>query len=143
MFLSAAWEYDPNLIEFALERNVMIATPTTLISLLRAVSYGWRQERLADNARQISTLAKELYDRIVTWTDHLSRMGKGLSDAIRAYNDSIGSLESRVLPSARKFKELGAASSSDEIETTPTVETLAREPQAPELLISEEKGEVV
>jgi DNA recombination protein RmuC len=141
VFLSAAWECDPTLIELAIERNVIIATPTTLISLLRAVSYGWRQEVLAENAQQISALGKDLYDRIVTWSERLGKIGKGLSDAIKAYNDSIGSLESRVLPSARRFKELGATGRSTEIEAVTPVEILAREARAPELLLSDAKRE--
>ncbi|MBN2577475.1 MAG: DNA recombination protein RmuC [Pirellulales bacterium] len=142
VFLSAAWECDPNLIDFAIDRNVMLSTPVTLIPLLRAVAYGWRQELLADNARQISALGKELYDRIRIWSDHLGKVGKGLSDAIKAYNDSVGSLESRVLPSARKFKELGAAGQSNEIEELSSVETLTREPRAPELLLAEEQERI-
>jgi DNA recombination protein RmuC len=140
VFLSAAWECDPTLIEFAIERNVIIATPMTLISLLRAVSYGWRQEVLAENAQQISALGKELYERIAVWSDRLGKIGKGLTDAIKAYNDSIGSLETRGLPSARRFKELGATSRAEEIEALPQVDILAREPRAPELLVEEKKA---
>jgi DNA recombination protein RmuC len=134
VFFRAAVEGDPELIEFALRAKVILASPTTLISLLRAVACGWRQEALAENAQQISDLGKELYDRLATMTDHISKLGKGLRSATEAYNQAVRSLESRVLASARKFKELKATGTAGEIEAPPQVEALPRTLQAPELL---------
>jgi DNA recombination protein RmuC len=134
VFFSAALEQDPELIELGVDQNVIIATPTTLIALLRAVAYGWRQERLAENAKQISELGRELHKRLAGLGQYMISLGKGLRSATDAYNRAVGSLESRVLTSARKFKELGTTGPKDEIRELPQVETVPRMLQAPELL---------
>jgi DNA recombination protein RmuC len=114
-FYSAALEADPELLDRAFGQNVIIASPATLMALLKAASYGWRQESIADNAREISQLGQELHTRLSTMAEHLARMGKGLDTARDSYNSAIASFETRVLVSARKFKELGAASQEAEI----------------------------
>ncbi|HUT09491.1 MAG TPA: DNA recombination protein RmuC [Thermoguttaceae bacterium] len=141
VFFSAALEHDPGLIEFGVAERVIIASPTTLISLLRAVAYGWRHEQLAENARQISELGKDLYIRLATMGDHMSRLGKGLGSATDAYNKAVRSLESRVLVAARKFRDLGTTSGKTEIEELPPVETSPRMLQAPELIAGDEPEE--
>jgi len=139
-FLSAAAERDPDLLEDGVKQRVIFATPLTLIALLRAVAYGWSQERIADNARKISDLGKELYDRVATLTQHFRILGQSLGKSVKAYNDAVGSLEGRVLTSARKFKELGATPQNEILELEP-IEQATREIQAPELLaVSEDES---
>ena len=104
---------------------MIIATPTTLIALLRAVSYGWRQEQMAENAQEVSKLGKELYDRLRTFTNHFADIGKGLDRALEAYNRGVGSLEGRILRTARKFKEIGAIA-GDEIDTVEPIDKATR-----------------
>lgn len=125
-FLSAALEHQPDLIERAGESRVVLATPTTLIAVLKAVAYGWRQERMADNAREVADLGRRLHDRLRVFCDHLSRVGAGLDRAVDAYNAAVGSLESRVLPGARRFQELGAAG-GDELPLLAPVDRRARD----------------
>lgn len=126
MFFSAALQADPKLIEFGVENKVILATPTTLISLLRAVAYGWRQEQIAENARAISNLGRDLYKRIVTLTNHFMAVGKGLDRAVEYYDKAVASLESRVLVSARRFQELGAADDKD----IPAIDPIGRRTRA-------------
>ncbi|MHC4871609.1 MAG: DNA recombination protein RmuC [Planctomycetota bacterium] len=136
-FFSAALQYDPSLIEFGVEQKIIPASPTTLIALLRAVAYGWQQEKVAENAQAISSLGKELYDRLATVSGHFDSLGKNLNRSVDSYNKAVRSMESRVLTSARKFPELGASSSS-EISELAAIESAAAQLQAPELL--ESKG---
>ncbi|HJR70406.1 MAG TPA: DNA recombination protein RmuC, partial [Gammaproteobacteria bacterium] len=106
-FLSAALAQRPMLLDDALRQNVILATPTSLVALLKAVAYGWQQTALAHNAAEIRASAGQLYERITTFVNHLGNVGKSLGDSVRAFNSSIASLERRVLPSARRFTELG------------------------------------
>jgi DNA recombination protein RmuC len=124
-FLSAAVENDPHLIEDAMKKQVVLATPTTFIVILRTIAYGWRQEQMARNAQEISALGKELYKRMKVLSDHFMEMGKGLERANTAYNRAVRSMETRVFPAARRFKELGSTSEADISELKP-VESIPR-----------------
>jgi DNA recombination protein RmuC len=112
-FLYAAVEHDPSLIEDCLKNRVIVATPTTLIALLKAIEFGWRQEEVTQNAEEIRKHGKDLYDRIVTLMGHFNRLGSTLDSAVTAYNATVGSLESRMLVSARRIAELGARSDKE------------------------------
>jgi len=125
-FFSAALEYDNKLIEDSSIKKVILATPTTFIALLKAIAYGWQQEQLTKNAQQISILGKELYDRMNVLTKHFGDIGYAIEEAVRAYNKAVGSMESRVLPSARKFKELGVAAA----EEIPSLEQIDHTPRS-------------
>jgi DNA recombination protein RmuC len=125
-FFSAACQRDPSLIATAVEADVIPASPTTLITLLRTVAFGWRQERLAESAAEISALGQDLHDRLRVFSGHLADCGKGLERAVAAYNGAIGSFESRVMVSARRFRELGAGTGG-EVELLEGVTTRPRE----------------
>ncbi|WP_245513973.1 DNA recombination protein RmuC [Antarcticimicrobium luteum] len=125
-FVSAAVEADAALIEYAFERKVLIATPTTLMALVKAIAYGWQQEKMAENAVEVQKVAKELYDRLNTFGGHLDAVGKGLNRSVDHYNKAVASMESRVLPSARKFESMGVVTQGSEIETPSIVESQAR-----------------
>ncbi|PXF54212.1 MAG: DNA recombination protein RmuC [Deltaproteobacteria bacterium] len=131
-FFGAAVDADHSLIEDGLEKHVVLATPTTLIALLRAVAYGWRQEQIAKNAQEISDLGKQIYERMRTMTEHIADIGKGLEKANAAYNSAVGSMEARVLPAARRFKDLGSATGNDITALSP-IETTPRTLTAPEV----------
>ncbi len=106
-FLSAALNEEPDLIEYALSQQIILATPTSLVALLKAVAYGWRQLALADNAKEIRALAEDLYARLGTFVSHMNRVGRQLASSVENYNKAVGSLERSVLPGARKFVDLG------------------------------------
>ena len=112
-FLGAALDQDPRLIEEGFARGVVLATPATLIALLRAVAYGWRQEQLNAHAEEAGRLGKDLYERMAVLADHLNDVGQALGKSVSAYNRAVGSLETRILPAARRFKELGVASEKE------------------------------
>ncbi|WP_425462231.1 DNA recombination protein RmuC [Micromonospora pisi] len=130
-FLDVALQRDPTLMEHAFTRNIVLATPATLVALLRTVAYAWRQEALARNAVAVHTLARELYGRLSTLGEHVAKLGSSLGGAVTAYNRAVGSLESRVLVSARKLADLGV--SGDELAAPAQVELTTRHLQAPEL----------
>ncbi len=124
-FLSAALAEEPDLIEYALSRQIILATPTSFVALLKAVAYGWRQLALADNAREIRVLAEDLYGRLGTFVTHMNRVGRQLASSVENYNKAVGSLERKVLPGARKFTELGVHSTK-EIEKLETLDPVPR-----------------
>jgi len=126
-FLAAALDVDRALLEDALKQKIILATPTSFVALLRAVAYGWRQEALAENADRIRELGEDLFHRLATFTEHLSRVGTSLAGSVAAYNKAVGSLDSKVLPGARKFVEMGVTPRKP-LETPEAVEITAREP---------------
>src|SRR5215510_16266883 len=136
MFLSAALEQDPSLIEFGAVgtgRPVIPASPTTLIALLRAVAYGWQQEAVARDAQQIAEYGRKLYEGVAKLAEHFDRLGTRLRSSLEAYNDTLGSLEGNVLIKARKFKELSAGNGGEEIRQIEPIDRVPRMLQAPEL----------
>lgn len=133
-FFSAALEHDPSLIEAGVETGVVLATPTTLIALLRSVAYGWRQERMTENARKVAGLGAELYDRLGTLAGHMDQLGANLERAMVGYNRAVGSLETRVLVTARQFRDLQVTpAGADEIAALESRDVAPRRLQAPEL----------
>jgi DNA recombination protein RmuC len=133
--LTAALEHEPGLMEYAVANHVLLATPTSLIALLRAVAYGWQQEALTDNARQVQVLGAQLYERISVLGDHMAGVGRSLTGAVGAYNRAVGSLEGRVLVTARRFVEMGVVGAGERDLPTPApVDSAARPLQAVELL---------
>lgn len=125
-FLGAALHADSTLMDRALSRRVLLATPSTLIALLKAAAYGWRQESVSKNAEEISQLGRQLHDRIATFTENLEKIGRGLDNAVKGYNSAVGSFEGMLVPGARKFAELGAPGSK-KIESPNQVETAVRD----------------
>jgi DNA recombination protein RmuC len=134
-FLAPALEYDPALLEYALSRRVHIATPTTLVSMLRTVQYAWQQQALSDNARAVFELGRELYDRLSGLGRHLDKVGRSLTSTVGAYNAAVGTLETRVLVSARKLAALGVVDA--ELSAPAAIVETARHLSAPELIVSE------
>jgi DNA recombination protein RmuC len=124
--LSAALQHDATLLEFSMGKGVMLASPLTLIALLRAIAYGWQQETIAQNAMEISDLGRQLYERIAKLAEHWDNVGKSLGRAVTAYNGAVGTLESRVLVTARRLKDKGV-SAGDEL---PDVEVIDETPRA-------------
>ena len=127
-FLTAALQENPGLIDDALRQNVMLATPTSLVALLKAVAHGWKQSTLADNAAEIRRLGEDVYKRLAVFGDHLGKLGKSLSGSVDSYNKAVGSLESQVLPAARRFPDLGLRVNRD-LEPLDPVESLPRIPR--------------
>ncbi len=127
-FLAAALQENPGLIDQALQQNVMLATPTSLAALLKAVAYGWKQAVLADNAVEVRKLGEDLYKRLAVFAEHLARLGKALGGSVESFNKAVGSLEQQILPAARRFPELGLRVNRD-IEPVEPVASLARTPR--------------
>ncbi len=142
VFLSAAVEADPGLIERAMEARVVIATPSTLVALFRTIAFGWQQEAIAENAITIHREAKELYSRLATFAGNLQKVGTALNRSVESYNKAMGSLEARVLPSARKLEAMQVVQeTSDELKDAPRVEAVPRTLTAPELIVSNDRDD--
>ena len=137
--IAAAVGQDPSLYDYAVANHVLIATPTTLIALLHAVSYGWQQEKLAEGAREVQQLGREIYGRLVTFADHMAKVGRSLDSSVDAYNKAVGSLERSVLPKARRFGDLGVVGEAErQIPELDPIDVTSRRLQAPELTSSVE-----
>ncbi|WP_333684490.1 DNA recombination protein RmuC [Pontibaca methylaminivorans] len=132
-FVAAAVEADPALIEYAFEHRILIATPTTLMALVKAIAYGWQQEKMAENAVEVQRLARDLYERLGKFGEHLTRLGTSLDRAVASYNSAVGSMEGRVLPTARKFESRGVLPAGTELSRPGQIEREARRPTAAEL----------
>ncbi|CAM3630809.1 DNA recombination protein RmuC [Isoptericola cucumis] len=141
-FLAAALERDPSLMEEAARKNVLLASPATMLALLRTVAFAWRQQALADNAQEVLKVGKQLHSRIVTMTGHITKMGRSLESSTKAYNSMVGSLERNVLVSARRMVELDVVDAKDEIDEVKGLQEVPRPITRPELLAAEE-GAVV
>jgi DNA recombination protein RmuC len=126
-FYAAVLEHDREIFDYAWRNNVMIATPSTLIALAKSVAFGWRQEQMAKNAEQAKKLGQELYDRMSKFTEHMGKVGQGLTGATKAYNDMVGSFESRVLPVTRKLEELQFADAGKTVVEPEQVELAPRQ----------------
>jgi DNA recombination protein RmuC len=133
----AAQQQDPELLEWALSQNVVLATPATLFALLLTVAHGWKQQKIELNAREIASLGRELHKRISDAASHLAKLGRQIEGTVRAYNDTVGSLERRALPAARRFEQLHASHTDVEIEPLAQLENVPRAPMAPELTATE------
>jgi DNA recombination protein RmuC len=138
-FLSAALQENPGLIDDSMRQNIMLATPTSLIALLKVISYGWKQTVLADNAREVRQLGEDIYKRLAVFHEHLAKLGKSLGGSVESFNRAVGSLEQQVLPAARRFESLGLRVTR-QIEPIEPIESLARKPRA-ELSEREASGE--
>jgi DNA recombination protein RmuC len=133
-FLAAAAERDPNLFDDAFAQKVIITTPSTMVALAKSVAYGWRQEQSAKNAQEIAELGRDLFRRMAVMVDHMGKVGDSIGKSVKSYNEMIGSVESRVLPQARKFKELGAGDAGIDIAAPAQIEAAPRLPPPPEQL---------
>ncbi len=141
--LSTALQTDPSLFEFAIDQRVIPASPLTLVALLRTVATAWQQQRLTENAEEIQALGRELYERLTTMADHVAQVGSALKRAGAAYDDFVGSLDARVLVSARRFRELGVSAPRDLPDAVPAVQLEIREPRAAELRVPTQESLLV